>query len=116
MANEAIIAKVKEVIAAPSCCAELREASRKYLDAVGTPGQKEAAEMLIAELKDDVCMLEDVLKFFDSEAGAAVFGAEQAKAMAETAKVKLAAGETICFCPACQAGSKVLEAQAELFE
>ena len=86
MANEAIIAKVKDIIAAPSCCAELREAAEKYLEAVGTEAQKPAAEALIAELKEDVCALEDVLHFFDSEAGAQVFGPEKAKAMADTAR------------------------------
>ena len=116
MANEAIIAKVKEVMDAYSCCAELKEACRKYLDAVGTDGQKAAAEALIAELKEDVQPLAGVREFFASEAGAQGFGAEQAAKMTAMADEKLAAGETICFCPACQAGHAVLENQEALFE
>ena len=116
MANESIIAKVKAVIEAPSCCAELKEAAQKYLDAVGTEGQKKAAEDLIAELKDDVRALADVWEFFASEMGAKVFGPEKAKEMTAIADAKLAAGETVCFCPACQAGNAVLEDQAALFE
>ena len=116
MANEAILAKVKEVMEAYSCCAELKDACAKYLDAVGTAGQKEAADLLVAELKEDVQPLEDTLQFFDSPAGAAVFGADKAAEMAATARTKLAAGEKICFCPACQAGHAVLENQAALYE
>ena len=116
MASEMILEKVRNVIAAPSCCKELREAAQKYLDAVGTPAQKEAAEALVLELKDDVCALADVREFFASEMGAKVFGPEQAAQMTALADEKLAAGETVCFCPACQAGNAVLEAQAELFE
>ena len=116
MANEMIIAKVKEVIAAPSCCAELKEAAQKYLGAVGTDAQQKAAEDLIAELKDDICQLADVREFFASEMGAKVFGPEKAAEMTAIADAKLAAGETICFCPACQAGNVVLQNQAALFE
>jgi hypothetical protein len=116
MANEAIITKIEEMMAAPSCCAELKEAGRKYLDAVGTKEQKEKADMLVAELKEDVCALADVREFFASEAGAAVFGKEKAAEMTAIADAKLAAGETVCFCPACQAGNWILEHQELLNE
>ena len=35
--------KVKEMIAAPTCCAEAKEAGRSWLDAIGTEGEAEAA-------------------------------------------------------------------------
>lgn len=116
MAKESIVAKVKEMLAAPSCCPELKEAGQKYLDSLGTDGQKEAAEMLIAELKDDVCRLADVREFFASPAGEAVFGKEQAAQMTAIADEKLAQGETVCFCGACQAGHALLQDQEALFE
>ena len=37
-----IVEKVKEVIAAPSCCPELKAAAQTYLDVLGTPDEKEA--------------------------------------------------------------------------
>ncbi len=111
MANEALMKKIEEMTAAPSCCAELKDAAKKYVDAVGTDAQKAAAEDLIAELKEDVQPLDGVRAFFASDAGAAVFGKEQAAKMTAIADEKLAAGEKICFCAACQAGSWILEHQ-----
>ena len=116
MADQTIIAKINEMMAAPSCCAELKAAAQKYLDAAGTDGQKQAAEELVAELKEDVCRLADVREFFASEAGAKVFGAEKAAQMTALADAKLAAGETTCFCPACQAGKAILDAEEQLFD
>ena len=40
MACEKTIALVKEVLAAPSCCAELKAAGEKWLASVGTGEQK----------------------------------------------------------------------------
>ena len=80
----------------------------------GTDREKEAAEALIKEMKEDMTGIEDVIMFFESEHGAAVLGAEQAKAMAAQAKEARTKGETVCICPACQA-CKVILAQPERF-
>lgn len=104
-----ILATVKDVMEAPSCCAELKEACQKYLDAVGTDAQADAAAALVAELEEDVCSIDDVYALFTSEQGAEIFGAEAAAAMAKQAEDVKAAGGDTCFCPACTAGKKVLE-------
>ena len=98
--SNSMIEKVKAVIAAPSCCAELRAVAEEWLLAVGTDGEKEASAKLIAELEEDVSTLDDVIPFFESETGAQFFGADVAKAKAE--------GATYCLCPACQAGASIL--------
>ncbi len=116
MANTAILAKIEELMAAPSCCAELKEAARNYLDAAGTGRQKEAADAFVAELEEDVQSLADVRAFFASEMGAKVFGPEKAKEMTAIADAKLAAGETVCFCAACQAGKAILDSREALYE
>ena len=41
---EAMIEKVKALINAPSCCAEAKEAANKWLEAVNTEKQDEAAK------------------------------------------------------------------------
>lgn len=84
--SNSMIEKVKAVIAAPSCCAELRAVAEEWLQAVGTDGEKEASAKLIAELEEDVSTLDDVIPFFESETGAQFFGADVAKAKAEEAK------------------------------
>lgn len=103
-----IIENVKAVVAAPSCCAELRAVAEEWLDAVDTDAEKEVSAKLVSELEEDVCALDDVLVFFESEMGAQILGAEAAAANAEAARKAKEAGGTVCICPACQAGSAVL--------
>jgi len=49
MSKAEIAEKVKELINAPSCCAELKAVGKAWLDAVGTSAEKEMSEKLIAE-------------------------------------------------------------------
>ncbi len=116
MANQAILAKIDELLDAPSCCAELKEAAKNYLDAAGTGRQKEAADAFVSELGEDVQDLADTRAFFASEMGAKVFGPEKAKEMTAMADAKLAAGETVCFCAACRAGKAILDSREALYE
>ena len=46
-----IVEKVKEVLAAPSCCPELKDAAQKYLAALDTADEKDAGKNLIANWK-----------------------------------------------------------------
>lgn len=104
-----LVETVKEMIAAPSCCQELKDAGQNYLNARGTDAEKRAAAALLQELKDDVCTLEQTIPFFESDRGAQVFGAERAKTMAAHAREIKAMGAKWCDCPACAAGAKLLE-------
>ena len=100
---------VLEMIAAPSCCQELKEAGQKWLNAIGSDSEKSAAEALIAEIKADIAPIDHVIEFFSSPRGIELFGAEKAKAIADHAREVKAAGGKWCDCPACSAGLKILE-------
>ena len=115
MANQAIIAKVQAVVDAPSSCPELKEAANKWLAAVGTDAQEEAAKNLIAELDEDVMTTQNLLDLVTSERGTQIFGAEKAAQIADEARQMIAAGQLVCPCPGCQAGHAVQEAKEELF-
>lgn len=106
--------KVKEVMAAPSCCPELKEIGFQWLQASGGEGEANATKALILELEEDVCTIDDVLEFFNSPAAAAAFGPETAKGLAAQAEEHKAAGGTHCFCPACVAGKAILDRKDEL--
>ena len=80
--NEAIVEKVKALIAAPSCYAGLKKIAEEYIAALGSDREKEAGRKLVAELEADVLSIDDVLAFFESDAGEKTFGAEQAAAYA----------------------------------
>lgn len=109
MDKNELIGTVKEMIAAPSCCQELKDAGRKWLAAIGTAAEKSAGTALLAEVKEDVCTLDQTIPFFESDAAAQYFGAEQAKSMAAHARELKASGEKWCFCPACAACVKIME-------
>ena len=109
MTKTDLIQKVREVIAAPSCCAEAKAAAQTYLDALGTDGEPAAAKALAAELGEDVCSIGDLVAFAESDHGKAIFGAEKAAAMAVAAKKAQSAGAKYCICPACAAGGAILD-------
>ena len=101
MSKNEFIETVKTMIAAPSCCQELKDAGQKWLDAVGTAGEAAAWDALLKEAREDICTMEHALAFFESEMGTKIFGAEKAKALAAHARDVIAKGGKWCDCPAC---------------
>lgn len=61
MNKQELAQTVKEMIAAPSCCQELKDAGQKWLDAAGTENAKAAADALAKEIKEDICTVDDVI-------------------------------------------------------
>ena len=100
---------VKEMIAAPSCCRELKAAGQNYLNALGTDAEKAAAAALLQEIRGGVCARGRTSPCGEWELGAQMFGAERAKAMAAHAREIKEQGAKWCDCPACAAGVKILE-------
>ena len=82
MNQNELVRLVNEMISAPSCCKELKDAGQNYLNALGTDAEKTAAAALLQEIREDVCTLDQTIPFFESELGTQIFGAERAKAMA----------------------------------
>lgn len=101
--------KVQEMIAAPSCCAELKEAGQAWLDAAGTAGEAEAASKLLAEIEEDIMPIDGLIAFAGSEMGVKVFGEERAAGMLAHAKEIKEKGGLYCDCPACAAALEVKE-------
>ena len=114
MTKQELIETTKTMIAAPSCCQDLKSVAQAWIDAVGTAGEKAAAEALLAELKEDVCTIDDVIPFFESPRAVRSFGEEKAKELASLAHKVQADGGKWCFCEACAAGAKLLD-NAESF-
>ena len=110
-----VVEKVRELIAAPTCCAEAKAAGQNWLDAIGTEGEAEAAKKLIAELEADIVTVDGLIAFASSEAGAKVFGgAEKAKEVAAHGEAIKAAGAKYCDCPACAAVEAILAKKDEI--
>ncbi len=105
MTKSEIIEKVKELIAAPTCNPELKPIAEAYL----ANQNKTTADALIKALETYVNSIDETIAFAGSDMGKKVFGAEQAANMVKLGNELKAKGEKYCFCPACQAGSKIYE-------
>ena len=105
--------KVKEMISAVSCCAELKAAGENWLNALGTDQEAEQTEKLMAEFEMDIMPVDGLIAFAESEAGAKVFGANAGN-VAEHAKEIKAAGAKYCDCPACAAVEAILSKKDEM--
>lgn len=113
MTKEELKAKIEELTGAESCCAELKEAGKAFLAALGTEKEKEAAEAFKKELAEDVNTLDQVLPFFASEEAVKYFGKETAENLLKAAEEAKAKGVRYCICPACTAGGYLLDHKDE---
>ena len=115
MTKEELKAVATKVAEASSCYAGLKDLIATWQNAVGTPGEKAAAEKMIAGLKECVTPIDGLIAFAKSETGVQVFGGKEAAAAtvkaAEDAKAK---GEDTCLCDACQNGKILLTHEKEL--
>ena len=112
--KEYVAEKVKELMEAPSCCAEAKAACRNWLESVGTGQEAEASKNLVAELEGDIMPIDGLIAFAGSEMGAEVFGAERAKGVLAHAEEIKAAGAKYCDCPACTAAAAILDRKEEI--
>ena len=73
-----VVEKTNELINAPSCSREAKEAAKAWLDAAGTDKEAEATKAYIAELEEDIMPVDNLIAFAETEMGAKVFGGEEA--------------------------------------
>lgn len=106
--------KTQEILKAPSCCPELKAIAEKWLAVKGTSEEAKVTADYLQELSEDVLPIDALIAFASSEKGAEVFGAEQAKAMAEKGTEAKKSGAKYCICPACSAGGAILDKKDEI--
>lgn len=104
-----VVEKTHELMNAATCSSETKEAAKAWLDAVGTEKEAEETRKYIAELEEDIMPIDTLISFAESEGGAQVFGADNAKNVAAHAKEIKSAGARYCDCPACVAAAEILE-------
>ena len=104
-----VVKKTHELMDAASCSSEAKAAAQVWLDAVGTDREAAETAKYIAELEADIVTVDGLISFAQSEAGASVFGADNAKNIAAHAREIKAAGAKYCDCPACAAAEAILK-------
>lgn len=103
-----LIQKVKELIAAPSCDAELREIAGEWLDNIGNPNEKEKLEALLGNAEACKTGIDVCITFLKSDMGKQIYG-DKRDAVLKDAEERKAAGEDTCVCAACQACKEILK-------
>ena len=65
-------------------------------------------------LDDNVCSIDEMIAFAESDFGKKVFGEERAAEMSKNGHEFKAKGEKYCLCPACQAGGAIYQNKESL--
>lgn len=108
MDEKKILAAVRALIDAPSCCAEARTAAQRWLDTRDSAEGADNFEKLVEELRADILPIDALVGFAGSEAGERLFGAEGAQKLLAHARELKAEGKSYCDCPACAACADIL--------
>jgi hypothetical protein len=105
MIKENLIITTKELIAAPSCCAPLKEKAQAWIN---SPDDKTIAKEFVDELEKDVTGIDELVVFANSPQAVKIFGEDGAKNFVAHANELKANGAKYCDCAACTAGLKIL--------
>lgn len=108
MNKDVVLAKTKELIAAPSVFPELKKLAEDYVNSVGKADEKEKSDKYIEYLKGSVSSIDACIGFLASDMGKQIYG-EHRDAALKDAEDRKKNGETVCTCPACRAGDVVLK-------
>ncbi len=103
MTKQEILTKLSELVTEPTCCSELREVADNYIKSQ----TKENKKILIEELREDIVPIDGFIEFLSSQDGRDFLGEERARDTLGLAKKFKAAGNKICFCPACQTANLI---------
>ena len=107
-------AKVEEMIQAPSCCAELKEAAQAWLDTYDDGNANQApAKAFVKALEESISSIDSCIAFLGSDMGKQVYGDARDAKLAEAEAAK-AAGRKHCTCTACTLAAEILEQKAYL--
>ena len=109
-----VVEKTHELMNAPSCSKEAKQAAQDWLDAIGTDNQLAETKKYIAELEADIMPIDGLIAFANSEMGVKVFGEEMAKNVLVHAKDIKAKGAKYCDCPACKAVADILAKKEQM--
>ena len=109
-----VVGKTHELMEAPSCSKEAKDAAQAWLDAVGTEKEAEETKKYIEELEADIMPVDNLIAFAESDMGAKAFGgAEAAKGVAQYGKSIKARGAEYCYSTECAYVTAILETNDE---
>ena len=112
--KEFVVARAKDLIAAPSCYEGLRAVAQAWLDSLGTVNEKAMAKTLLSAIEECITPIDSLVAFAHSDQAREIFGEEGVKKFAAHADELKASGAKYCDCAACAAGLAILDQKQTL--
>ena len=69
-----VVHKTQELIKTLTCCQELKEMAEKWLKSVGSENEALMTQQYMAELKEDIMPIDNLIAFASSKDGQIYFG------------------------------------------
>ena len=69
-----VVHKTQELIKTPTCCQELKEMAEQWLKSVGSENEALMTQQYMAELKEDIMPIDNLIAFASSKDGQIYFG------------------------------------------
>ena len=92
----------------------VKEFAQSWLDAEGTPEQKELTKQLVSVAEQNIALIDETIDFAGSERATQILGNEGAANLLQHAKDIKAEGAEFCDCPACVAAKNIIDLKAEI--
>lgn len=116
MDKQTLIEKIKKMATARTCRPELKRSVQKYLISLGKPGEKLAAQNLIAEIEENITPIDELVTFSRSAQAIQILGKEGAKKLLAHVAKLTASGAKFCDCPACKPATEILQYKEIILE
>ena len=104
-----VVHKTQELIKTPTFCQELKEMAEQWLKSVGSENEALMTQQYMAELKEDIMPIDNLIAFASSKDGQIYFGESKAKEIVRHSQEIQAQGAQYCDCPACAIVEDILK-------
>lgn len=105
---------VHALLDAPQSNPKVKEFAQSWIDAEGTPEQKELTKQLVSVAEQNIALIDETIDFAGSERATQILGKEGAANLLQHAKDIKAEGAKFCDCSSCTVAKKIIDLKAEI--
>ena len=105
---------VQALLDAPSSNPTVKKFAQSWIDAEGTPEQKELTKQLVSVAEQNIALIDETIDFAGSERATQILGKEGAANLLQHAKDIKAEGAKFCDCSSCTVAKKIIDLKAEI--
>ena len=102
-----VVEKAKELINCPSCCQELKDCAKTWIDSIGTDKEQSAAKEFVESLEENIRPIDSLVEFAHSDIAKQIFGEGYEGFVKHSDELKKS-GAKYCDCQACTISQELL--------